>query len=105
MNNNNNDSLTKERDSKKEKFKFKKDRIMITNCSRSNTQFSLFNWGNDVLIFSDNLLIHNVSVKHAKEFYNQFLLNQQNKSIEIKESIHVIIILLNLKKMKFYIKL
>ncbi|RIB06716.1 Sucrase/ferredoxin-like-domain-containing protein [Gigaspora rosea] len=86
-NNNNNDSLTKERDSKKkENFKFKKDRIMITNCSRSNTQFSLFNWGNDVLIFPDNLLIRNVSVKHAKEFYNQFLLNQQNKSIEIKES-------------------
>ncbi|CAG8446262.1 10192_t:CDS:2 [Gigaspora rosea] len=63
-----------------------KYRIMITNCSRSNTQFSLFNWGNDVLIFPDNLLIRNVSVKHAKEFYNQFLLNQQNKSIEIKES-------------------
>ncbi|CAG8516903.1 1945_t:CDS:2 [Dentiscutata erythropus] len=83
---NNNDSLTKENDSKKLKKenKFKKDRTMITNCSRSNTQFSFFNWGNDVLIFPDNLLIRNVTVKHAKEFYNHFLLNQQYKSIDIK---------------------
>ncbi|CAG8765333.1 13042_t:CDS:1, partial [Dentiscutata heterogama] len=83
---NNNDSLTKENDSKKLKKenKFKKDRIMITNCSRSNAQFPFFNWGNDVLIFPDNLLIRNVTVKHAKEFYNHFLLNQQYKSIDIK---------------------
>ncbi|CAI2166900.1 12158_t:CDS:2 [Funneliformis geosporum] len=41
-------------------------------------------WGNDVLIFPDNLIVRNVTTGKAKEFYDRFL---SNKKLDDKETL------------------
>jgi len=47
-------------------------RVIITNSSRINDSSSTK--GNDILIFPENILIKDVTIKQATDFYNRFLL-------------------------------
>ncbi|CAB4482462.1 unnamed protein product [Rhizophagus irregularis] len=73
--------LQKKRDNKDTK-------ILITNSNRQNstlpflTFFSFF--GNDILIYPDNLIVRNVSTGKVEEFYDQFLSNEINKKEIVK---------------------
>lgn len=53
-----------------------KPRIVITNSSRLNTDSN--DKGNDVLLFPDNILIRDVTLKQASEFYKKFLSSYGN---------------------------
>jgi len=54
-------------------------RIIITNSSRKNTDNDpSFSKGNDVLLFPENILIKNVTTKQATDFYNKFLLPEND---------------------------
>ncbi|CAG8610309.1 2288_t:CDS:2 [Acaulospora morrowiae] len=64
--------------------KAKKEKILITNSSCPSS-FSLFNRGNDVLLFPDNLLISKVSTQKAKEFYNLFLSSEKRETQDESE--------------------
>lgn len=63
-------------------------KIVITNSNRQNstlpflTFFSFF--GNDILIYPDNLIVRNVSTGKVEEFYDQFLSNERNEKEIVK---------------------
>ncbi|RIA93434.1 Sucrase/ferredoxin-like-domain-containing protein [Glomus cerebriforme] len=62
------------------------NKILITNSNRQNSSLSFLTFlsffGNDILIYPDNLIVRNVSTGKVKEFYDQYLLN---KSLDDKE--------------------
>jgi hypothetical protein len=64
------------------------NKILITNSSRQNTTLPFLTFlsffGNDILIFPDNLIVRNVSTGKVKEFYEQFLSNKINEKEIVK---------------------
>ncbi|GES76925.1 sucrase/ferredoxin domain protein [Rhizophagus clarus] len=70
----------KNKNKNKEETSLKKPKILIANSSRKNDDDDpLFSEGNDILLFSDNILVRRVSPNHAAEFYNQFLRGHKNE--------------------------
>jgi hypothetical protein len=85
-NNNKEKKVKKDKKDKKDKNKnksvessLKKPKILIANSSRKNDDDDpSFSEGNDILLFSDNILVRRVSPHNAVEFYNQFLSGHKN---------------------------
>ncbi|CAG8675002.1 hypothetical protein GLOIN_2v1459790 [Rhizophagus irregularis DAOM 181602=DAOM 197198] len=62
----------------KDESSLKKPKILICNSSRKNDNNDpSFSEGNDILLFSDNILVRRVPPNHAVEFYDQFLRGQK----------------------------
>ncbi|PKK66686.1 hypothetical protein RhiirC2_23179 [Rhizophagus irregularis] len=81
--NNNKEKKVKKNKKNKNKNKsdessLKKPKILICNSSRKNDDNDpSFSEGNDILLFSDNILVRRVPPNHAVEFYDQFLRGQK----------------------------
>ncbi|GBB87932.1 hypothetical protein RclHR1_14420003 [Rhizophagus clarus] len=58
-------------------------KLLITNSNRQNSTLPFLTFlsffGNDILIYPDNIIVRNVSTGKVKEFYDQFLSNNLNK--------------------------
>ncbi|CAG8634857.1 8091_t:CDS:2 [Funneliformis mosseae] len=71
---------------RKKEVKQEENKILITNSDRQNSTLSFLTWlsfwGNDILIYPDNLMVRNVTTGKAKEFYDRFL---SNKKLDDKE--------------------